>query len=105
MEGRQRMTTGIDLEARLSAYLDLRRALGTKMDGDARILDDFVRFTRDRGTIEAITSRMVFDWLDARKQQSTHAAAQRLSPVRQFLLYLSAAFPDTQVPELRVLVS
>ena len=63
-----------------------------KMDGDARVLEDFVRFTRDRGTIEAITSRMVFDWLDARKPQSTHAAAHRLSPVRQFLLYLSAAF-------------
>ncbi len=46
--------TGIDLEARVAAYLDLRRALGMKMDVDSRVLGDFVRFTRDRGATEAI---------------------------------------------------
>ena len=35
------MTSGIDLEARLTAYLELRRALGMKMDRDARVLEGF----------------------------------------------------------------
>lgn len=99
------MTDCIDLEARLTAYLELRRALGMKMDRDTRILQDFVRFTQDHGSVQVITSRIVFDWLDARKLQSPHAALNRLSPVRQFLMYLSSAFPDTQVPELRVLAT
>lgn len=97
------MTIGIDLEGRLAAYLELRRALGRKMDADSGVLEDFVRFIRDRGTIAPITSTMVFDWLETRKQPSTRAMARRLSSVRQFLLYVSAALPDTQVPESRLL--
>ena len=95
------MTTGIGLEARLTAYLELRRGLGTKIDRDERALRDFVPFTQDRGGMAPITSRMVFDWLEARHQPGTRTAAQRLSSVRQFLLYVSAALPDTQVPEFR----
>jgi integrase len=97
------MTNGIDLDARLTAYLELRRALGAKMDRDAVILRDFVRFSQDRGVAVSITSRMVFDWLEAGKQAGSRTAAQRLSSVRQFLLYVSAALPDTQVPEIRVI--
>lgn len=97
------MTSGIDLEARLTAYLELRRALGMKMERDAGVLKDFVQFSQDRGVMASITSRMVFDWLEARKQAGTRTAAQRLSSVRQFLLYVSAALPDTQVPEVRVI--
>ena len=97
------MTSGMDLTARLTAYLDLRRALGVKMEGDARVLEDFVRFIHERGDIASITSKMVFDWLEGRKQPGMRTAAQRLSSVRQFLLYVSAALPETQVPEVRVL--
>lgn len=97
------MMTGIDLEARLSAYLDLRRALGMKMDTDGRVLEGFVRFTRDLGAIEAITSKMVFDWLETENQAKPQPTKARLSAVRQFLLYLSADLPDTQVPDVRIL--
>ena len=97
------MTPGIGLEARLAAYLELRRGLGTKIDRDARTLEDFVRFTQDRGAMAPITSRMVFDWLEGRHQPGARIAAQRLSSVRQFLLYVSAALPDTQVPEFRAI--
>ena len=78
------MTNCIDLEARLTAYLALRRALGVKMDRDARVLEDFVRFTQDRGSIEVITSRMVFEWLDARKaaeQSCSRESAQSCKAV------------------------
>ena len=97
------MTIGIDLEDRLAAYLELRRALGTKMEADAGVLEDFVRFIRDRGATTSIASTMVFDWLEERGKPGTRAAARRLSSARQFLLYVSAALPDTQVPELRLL--
>jgi integrase len=97
------MTIGIDLEGRLAAYLQLRRALGRKMEADAGVLDDFVHFIRDRGAVASITSTMVFDWLAAGKQPSIRGAAGRLSSVRQFLLYVSAGLPDTQVPETRLL--
>jgi integrase len=97
------MTTGINLEARLSAYLDLRRSLGMKMDGDGRVLESFARFTRELGAIEAITSRMVFDWLETATPATAHTMSRRLSVVRQFLLFLSAALPETQVPDIRVL--
>lgn len=97
------MTSGIDLETRLSAYLELRTALGARMDRDGRVLQDFVQFIQDRGAIASITSKMVFDWLEATNKPGTRATAQRLSSVRQFLFYVSAAVPDTQVPELRLL--
>lgn len=89
------MTICIDLEGRLAAYLELRRALGTKMEADARVLEDFVHFIRDRGAVASITSTMVFDWLEAGKQPSIRGAAGPLSSVRQFLLYVSAGLPDT----------
>jgi hypothetical protein len=44
----------MDLAARLTAYLELRRALGVKMEGDARVLEDFVRFSQERGEIASI---------------------------------------------------
>ena len=97
------MTSEISLDTRLTAYLELRRALGVKIDRDARVLADFVRFIQNHGATISITSRMVFDWLQATKQPSTRTAAQQLSSVRQFLLYVSAALPDTQVPEVRVI--
>lgn len=96
------MMTGIDLEARLTAYLGLRRQLGMNMDVDARVLEDFVRFVRDRGDIEAITSRMVLEWLEG-ERPTRYTTAKRLNAARQFLLYLSAEIPGTQVPDHRLL--
>ncbi len=47
---------------------------------------------------------MVFDWLENRKsEQLAVAIAKRLSLVRQFLLHLSAAVPETQVPKLNLI--
>jgi site-specific recombinase XerD len=94
-------TSSIDLAPYLAAYLKLRRALGMKMDAEVGMLEDFVQFIGDRQITGPVTSSLVFDWLDVPKRPPGHAA-RRLSCVRQFLLYLSAAFPDTQVPEFRL---
>jgi integrase/recombinase XerD len=91
-----------DLEARLTAYLGLRKALGIPVGTGTATLQRFVKFAGDQAS-EAITSQVVFDWLDAEKaHHSSGKAANRLSLVRQFLLYLSATTPDTQVPETRL---
>lgn len=46
----------------------------------------------------------MFDWLETmRAQQSAGASARRLVLIRQFLLHLSAAIPETQVPQMGLL--
>jgi site-specific recombinase XerD len=88
------------LEDRLTAYLELRKALGTSVGANAKLLGEFVQFAGDQSNTEAVTSKMVFDWLENRKsEQSAVAIARQLSLVRQFLLHLSAAIPETQVPQ------
>ena len=91
------------LEARLTTYLTLRKGLGMQLGAESTVLADFVKFVGDQETTGAVTTKMVFDWLDAtRERQHRPVASRRLSVVRQFLLHLSAAVPDTQVPEVRL---
>ena len=98
------MITSIDLAPYLATYLELRRTLGTKLAADAGPLQEFVQFISDRKISGPVTTSLVFDWLEAQKQP-VGRAARRLGSVRQFLLYLSATFPDTQVPEFRLLAT
>lgn len=93
----------IELQNRLTSYLQLRKALGMSVGATSRVLDNFVEFAGNQ-TTAAVTSNTVFDWLEATTAQRRRGSnARRLSLVRQFLLHLSAAFPDTQVPELRLI--
>jgi integrase len=98
------MITSIDLAPYLATYLELRRTLGTKLAADAGPLQEFVKFISDRKISGPVTTSLVFDWLEA-QTQPVGRAARRLGSVRQFLLYLSATFPDTQVPEFRLLAT
>ena len=92
-----------ELQDRLRAYLNIRKALGTSVGADSRVLNNFVEFAGAQETTDSVTSKLVFDWLDATTQFCGGNTAKRLSLVRQFLLHLSAALPDTQVPELRMI--
>lgn len=96
------MTGIVDLAPHLTAYVELRKALGVKMDADVGVLEDFAQFVRDRKIPGPLTSSLVFEWLDTRRR-STGQVVRLLSRVRQFLLYLSSAFPDTQVPDYRLI--
>ncbi len=99
------MTTN-NLEARLTTYLALRKGLGIPLGADSTVLANFVKFVGGQETTGAVTTKMVFDWLDARNdRQHRPIASRRLSLVRQFLLHLSAAFPETQVPEVRLVAT
>jgi hypothetical protein len=95
--------SGTDLHDRLMGYLRIREALGLAVGADAKVLHNFVEFAAAHGTTESVTSQVVFEWLDATSKERLGNAPKRLTLVRQFLLHLSAARPDTQVPEWRLI--
>lgn len=99
------MTQG-ELRDHLTRYLDLRRVLGSPVETKAKWLHSFANFVESgESCVQPVTSRLVFDWLDATTapEASTLNRSRRLSVIRQFLEYLSAAVPETQVPEIRLL--
>lgn len=99
------MTPG-ELDGHLMRYLDLRRAFGSPVGANAKWLSRFTDFLgSEQDRVQPVTSQLVFDWIDATMapESTPLNRSRRLSVVRQFLEYLSASVPDTQVPELRLL--
>lgn len=96
-----------ELQEHLTRYLDLRRAFGSPLARNEKWLSRFVDFvgTACPGGAQPVTAQLVFDWVDATMapESTTWNRSRRLSVLRQFLEYLSAAAPETQVPELRLL--
>lgn len=88
-----------DLECRLTSYLRVREALGVALGSESKVLNDFITFVSSQDPIEAITSKVVFDWLDVIAQLHPSNVRRCLALVRQFLLHLSASMPETQIPE------
>jgi integrase len=78
-------------------YLEIRRALGFKLQRTARLLPDFVRHL-EAHRASFITLRLALDW--ARQPADGHPAwwAERLSIVRGFARHLQAEDPRHQVP-------
>lgn len=81
----------------LKKYLQLRRNLGSKLQGVDRLLRDFVAFAK-REHSSHITTDLALRWA----QQPLHVQpvtwASRLRLVRGFALWLSATDPCTEVP-------
>jgi integrase/recombinase XerD len=94
-----------ELQYRLTSYLHIREALGFPVGASSKVLDSFVDFASAQETNAACTTKLVFDWLDTTTQGRVSRASYRLSLVRQFLFHLSAALPDTQIPEVRLISS
>ena len=96
-----------ELQEHLTRYLDLRRAFGNPLANNEKWLSRFVDFVRTScpSGAQPVTAQLVFDWVDATMapESTTWNRSRRLSVIRQFLEYLSAAAPETQVPELRLL--
>ena len=88
----------------LTQYVDLRRALGTKLQEPARTLEQFLDFLEREGS-EFITSELALRWaVEPRKvQQATWA--RRLSMVRQFAVWLNTIDSRTEVPPHRLLTA
>ena len=78
-------------------YLAVRRALGFKLHGHDRLLDDFLDHLEQSGAT-AITSVAALAWATGRPDASPTQWAHRLSVVRGFARHLQCLDPATEVP-------
>lgn len=85
------------LHEALAQYVEIRRALGTKLTEPAATLAQFVAFLeRERAT--HITTSLAVQWAMAPQGVQRATWARRLSMVRGFATWLSAHDPQTEVP-------
>jgi integrase/recombinase XerD len=85
------------LHTTLTHYLDVRRALGFKLQETGTLLHQFVHFVHQEGATY-ITTDLALRW--ATQPQRTHPAhwARRLGMVRRFAQYCRALDTRTEVP-------
>ena len=86
------------LEAALGDYLQLRRALGHKLDDVGRQLARFVVYLDDMGQ-ETVTIETAMAFvLDADLDPASSVPSRRLTAVRGFARYLAGSDPRTEIP-------
>jgi len=78
-------------------YLELRRALGYKLEAHSRLLPQFVEFL-DQQQTPVITTALALEWATQPVSGSIVWWHQRLAVVRGFARYLQAADPRHEVP-------
>lgn len=85
------------LREAVAEYLELRRALGFRLEKDERLLGDFAGFMERRHATH-ITAKLALQW--ARQPSSTDAnyLAGRLRAVRSFARYRILSDPRTEIP-------
>jgi integrase len=86
----------------LMQYVAVRRALGTKLQEPARTLGQFVDSLDSQG-MEFITTGPALRWAMQPNDVQRATWARRLSMVRRFAVWLSAADSRTQVPPHRLI--
>lgn len=84
-------------------YLQLRRALGHKMEHAARLLPQFVSYLEDIGA-ESVTIKATLAWAQSSPRDPAPASrAQRLAVAGGFARYLGGIDPRTEVPPASLL--
>lgn len=91
----------ITLRQALDDYLAVRRALGFKLQRDAKLLDQFLTYLEVRGT-DAITVDDALAWASLPTGGGSWLSF-RLSVVRGFAKYVHSIDPTTQVPPVGLL--
>jgi integrase/recombinase XerD len=90
------------LHGKLEEYLDVRRAMGFKMERHEKLLGQFTCFLAENGeTAVTIENALAWATLPAVARPRWHAL--RLSAVRGFASWLNAADPAHQVPPRRLI--
>jgi integrase/recombinase XerD len=91
-----------DLRQAVTEYLQIRRAVGYKLERDGQLLPDFVEFLHRAGA-ERVTNELALAW--AMQSATAHPAwwRQRLSIVRGFARYLQTIDPTSEVPAAELL--
>jgi len=85
------------LQEALARYVEIRRALGTKLVEAAATLAQFVAFLEREGS-PRITIALALRWAMAPEGVQRATWARRLSMVRRFATWLSVIDPQTEVP-------
>lgn len=85
------------LDRALEEYLQLRRALGVKLEREGRLLPQFVAFLETLGS-PCITAPLALRWAAAAPGGSLQQAHARLRMVRGLAKYVAAFDPRTEVP-------
>lgn len=78
-------------------YLQIRRAVGYRLTGSARLLHNFVSYVEDGGS-PFITEKLALDWATKGTDTSVDIQARRLGVVRLFAAYVLSLDPRTEVP-------
>jgi integrase len=91
-----------DLHAAANEYLAIRRALGFKLRGHDRLLDEFIAFLADTGAA-TVTSVAAVAWATRPAGLQPVRYAQRLCVVRGFAGYLHALDAAVEIPPTDVL--
>ena len=90
------------LRHRLGQYLQVRRALGYKLERAGRLLPDFVTFVH-QARAPFITSALALAWATQSPRGTPWWAACRLGLVRGFATYVRALDPRTEIPPATLL--
>lgn len=78
-------------------YLEMRRALGYKLEGAGAVLPMFISFLEKHGK-SFITMKLALEWSMLPSEVNPSRWAARLSFVRGFARYRSATDPRTEIP-------
>jgi len=91
---------------RLESYLEIRQALGLRVDAQRRLLGEFLGYAAERESEGPIRADWAVEWACAGPaQRGTSDQAKRLSVIRSYLNYLRAFLPETEVPGTRLLAT
>jgi integrase/recombinase XerD len=86
-----------DLHAAAGEYLAIRRALGFKLRGHDRLLEEFIAFLTDTGA-STLTNATAVAWASRPAGLQPVRYAQRLCVVRGFAGYLHALDASVEIP-------
>lgn len=84
----------------LERYLAVRRAVGFTMHVQAPQLRNFVTFVGRHGPDGTLRAQLAVDWACNDGKHAPSGQTQRLSIVRQFLVYLRASVAEVEMPPL-----
>lgn len=91
-----------DLHTAAVEYLAIRRALGFKLRGHDRLIEDFIAFLTD-ASASTITTAAAVTWATRPAHVQPVRYAQRLCVIRGFASYVRAIDTTVQVPPIDVL--
>lgn len=95
------------LQEQMQSYVRLRASMGSKSFEGTRLqveLQNFVEYASCHGHGESIRTQLVLDWICARPRGDSRKSAL-LSLVRNFLIHLKSRFPETEIPDMRLVAS